>query len=43
MKGDDPGYVYSRYGNPTVAMFQERMARLEGAEASARRRAGWPR
>jgi O-succinylhomoserine sulfhydrylase len=26
-------YVYSRYGNPTVAMFQDRLARLEGAEA----------
>ncbi len=32
-KGDDPGFVYSRYGNPTVAMFEERMALLEGAEA----------
>ncbi|MEM8551771.1 MAG: O-succinylhomoserine sulfhydrylase [Pseudomonadota bacterium] len=28
------GYVYSRYGNPTVAMFEERMAALEGAEAA---------
>ena len=26
-------YVYSRYGNPTVAMLEERMAALEGAEA----------
>ncbi len=25
-------YVYSRYGNPTVEMFQNRMALLEGAE-----------
>ncbi len=33
-KGDDPGFVYSRYGNPTVAMFEERMALLEGAEAA---------
>ncbi|MDQ0325085.1 O-succinylhomoserine sulfhydrylase [Rhodopseudomonas julia] len=32
--GDDPGYVYSRYANPTVAMFEERMALLEGAEAA---------
>ncbi len=32
-KGDDPGYVYSRYANPTVAMFEERMCLLEGAEA----------
>src|ERR1700730_5837902 len=34
MKGDAPGYVYSRYSNPTVDMFQERMALLEGAEAA---------
>jgi O-succinylhomoserine sulfhydrylase len=33
-KGDDPGFVYSRYGNPTIAMFEERMALLEGAEAA---------
>ena len=26
-------FIYSRYGNPTVAMFQERMRLLEGAEA----------
>ena len=25
--GNDPGYIYSRYGNPTVTMFQDRMAR----------------
>ncbi|MBV2358197.1 O-succinylhomoserine sulfhydrylase [Thalassococcus sp. CAU 1522] len=25
-------YIYGRYGNPTVAMFEERMALLEGAE-----------
>ena len=29
-----PGFVYSRYANPTVAMFEERMALLEGAEAA---------
>lgn len=34
MKGDEPGFVYSRYSNPTVAMFEERMALLEGAEAA---------
>jgi O-succinylhomoserine sulfhydrylase len=33
-KGEDPGFVYSRYANPTVAMFEERMCRLEGAEDS---------
>ena len=32
--GDADGFVYSRYGNPTVAMFEERMALLEGAEAA---------
>src|SRR5579872_4357186 len=30
--GNDPGYIYSRYGNPTVRMFEERMALLEGAQ-----------
>jgi O-succinylhomoserine sulfhydrylase len=32
--GQDPGFIYSRYSNPTVAMFEERMALLEGAEAA---------
>lgn len=31
--GEDDGYVYGRYGNPTVSMFEERLALLEGAEA----------
>ena len=31
--GREPGFVYSRYSNPTVAMFESRMAALEGAEA----------
>jgi O-succinylhomoserine sulfhydrylase len=31
-KGDEPGYVYSRYANPTNRMFEERLALLEGAE-----------
>lgn len=30
--GEKPRYVYSRYANPTVAMFQNRLALLEGAE-----------
>lgn len=30
--GEDAGMVYSRYTNPTVAAFQERLAALEGAE-----------
>jgi len=29
-----PGYIYSRFSNPTVEMFQKRMALLEGAEAA---------
>jgi O-succinylhomoserine sulfhydrylase len=33
-KGEDPGFIYSRFSNPTVAMFEERMAALEGAEAA---------
>ena len=33
-KGDDPGFIYSRYNNPTLAMFEERMRLLEGAEAA---------
>jgi O-succinylhomoserine sulfhydrylase len=32
--GKEPGYVYSRYSNPTVTMFERRMAALEGAEAA---------
>jgi len=31
--GDEPGFVYSRYANPTVKMFEDRLALLEGAEA----------
>ena len=33
-KNLEPGFIYSRYSNPTVAMFEERMALLEGAEAA---------
>jgi len=33
-KGDDDGFVYSRYANPTVAMFEERVRLLEGADAA---------
>jgi O-succinylhomoserine sulfhydrylase len=32
--GADPGFQYSRFSNPTVAMFEARMAALEGAEAA---------
>ncbi len=31
-KGEEPGFVYSRYSNPTVDMFEKRMCALEGAE-----------
>lgn len=31
--GEDVRFVYSRYGNPTVATFQERLRLLEGTEA----------
>jgi O-succinylhomoserine sulfhydrylase len=30
--GDEPGFVYSRYANPTTQMFEDRLALLEGAE-----------
>ena len=32
--GEDPGFVYSRYANPTVSMFEDRIKMLEGAEAA---------
>ena len=31
--GGEEGMVYTRYTNPTVAMFQDRLAALEGAES----------
>ncbi len=31
--GTEEGMVYTRYTNPTVAMFQDRLAALEGAES----------
>ncbi|WBT38672.1 MULTISPECIES: O-succinylhomoserine sulfhydrylase [Hyphomicrobium] len=33
-KNEDPGFQYSRFGNPTVAMFEERIRLLEGAEVA---------
>jgi O-succinylhomoserine sulfhydrylase len=33
-KGEEPGYLYSRFSNPTVAMFEARIAAFEGAEAA---------
>lgn len=32
-KNEEPGYQYSRFANPTVSMFEERVRLLEGSEA----------
>jgi O-succinylhomoserine sulfhydrylase len=32
--GKEPGYLYSRFSNPTVNMFETRMAAFEGAESA---------
>jgi O-succinylhomoserine sulfhydrylase len=32
-KDEDPGFIYSRFSNPTTNMFEERLRLLEGAEA----------
>lgn len=32
-KGEDPGFIYARFSNPTVAMFEKRMCLLEGPGA----------
>jgi O-succinylhomoserine sulfhydrylase len=32
-QGNEPGNIYSRFTNPTVTAFQDRLAALEGAEA----------
>jgi O-succinylhomoserine sulfhydrylase len=33
-KNEEPGFQYSRFANPTVAMLEQRMAAFEGAEAA---------
>ena len=33
-RGEDDGFIYSRFSNPTVAMFEERLRAVEGAEAA---------
>jgi O-succinylhomoserine sulfhydrylase len=33
-KGEASGFIYSRFANPTVSMFERRMALLEGAQAA---------
>lgn len=30
--GEEPGFIYQRFGNPTTSIFEERLALLEGAE-----------
>ena len=32
--GEEPGFIYSRFSNPTIAIFEERMRLLEGAGAA---------
>ena len=31
--GEEAGYVYGRFGNPTVSIFEDRLALIEGADA----------
>ncbi|MGA7179956.1 MAG: O-succinylhomoserine sulfhydrylase [Thiobacillaceae bacterium] len=31
-RGDEPGNIYARFTNPTVSMFEQRLALMEGAE-----------
>jgi O-succinylhomoserine sulfhydrylase len=31
--GDEPGFIYQRFSNPTTQIFEDRLALLEGAEA----------
>src|SRR6201986_1610662 len=33
-KGEDPGFLYSRFSNPNISMFERRMIALEAAEAA---------
>src|SRR5689334_19624335 len=33
-KGEETGFLYSRFSNPNVSMFERRMIELEGAEAA---------
>lgn len=32
-QGDEPGFIYSRFSNPTIKMLEDRLCLLEGAEA----------
>lgn len=38
-KNEEPGFIYSRFNNPTVSMFEERLALLEGADEDVEARA----
>ena len=33
-EGKSPAYIYTRYGNPTLAIAEQKIAALEGAEAA---------
>ncbi|WP_404295098.1 O-succinylhomoserine sulfhydrylase (plasmid) [Microvirga sp. RSM25] len=33
-KGESPGFLYARFSNPTVTMFEQRIASFEGAQAA---------
>ena len=34
MRGEEPGYIYSRYANPTLTVLENKMAALEGGESA---------
>jgi methionine-gamma-lyase len=38
--GEKPGYMYTRYGNPTIHALEEKIAALEGGEAALATSAG---
>src|SRR5262245_60048098 len=33
-RGDQEGFIYTRFSNPTISMFETRMAMLEGSQAA---------
>ena len=39
--GQSPGHQYTRYSNPTISMFEDRLKLFEGAEDVARRQPVW--
>ena len=42
-KNEEPGYQYSRFSNPTVTMFEQRMARSKAPKRRAPPRPAWRR